>query len=342
MVLYRRRRPAPIQLSARHTKRQAAGLGAVGPGSAGEQEEPEGPESPASPGSSPSTVGASSPGGSSDSEDDEPPSPKKSSSPSASQVSSTSAATSAPPSLPSSTAAQPSTTISPPIQRSKTVAPSSSLSSSRTSSQIATSTQASASSAPFSRAPTTQGIAAVAPLPLPTDQTRTTVVTSIRPTSTGSLASPDSPKSPKSPKSTASSTATLTSTSSQVFSSKIARPTVPASATVSVLPSANVTGVPVGDNDPPRRTRPQPTIMSKGAEAAAITLSIIGTSYPTHNDQNPTDQTQAPSPLQSAYYSIVNAAAADRTRNSRQSWSATQLTTPRCSAQAQPKSTQHT
>ncbi|KAL1651599.1 hypothetical protein SLS61_005261 [Didymella pomorum] len=50
MVLYRRRRPAPIQLSARHTKRQAAGLGAVGPGSAGEQEEPEGPESPASPG----------------------------------------------------------------------------------------------------------------------------------------------------------------------------------------------------------------------------------------------------------------------------------------------------
>lgn len=283
MALYQRRRPTPIQVFATREKRQAAGLGAVGPGSEVKQEEPQGPESPDSPGSSPSTVGASSPGDISDSEDDGPPSPKERPSLSASQVSSSSVATSAPPPLPPSTATQPSTTVSPSRQSSsKVVAPSSSSSLPRPSSQIATSTSASASSTPFIIAPTSQGIAAVAPLPALTDQIRTTVLTSTRPTSTGSLASPDSPDSPNSPASTASLAspiATFTSTSSQIFSSKIARPTLSASTTVSVLPPppTEVTGVPVGEDDPPRRTRPQPTIMSKGAEAAAITLSIIGT-----------------------------------------------------------------
>ena len=67
-----------------------------------------------------------------------------------------------------------------------------------------------------------------------------------------------------------------------IFSSKIARPTQPATESVSQpssLPSGmNRPSMAESETDAPRRTssRPEPTLMSKGAEAAAITLSIFG------------------------------------------------------------------
>ncbi|KAF1927010.1 uncharacterized protein M421DRAFT_422252 [Didymella exigua CBS 183.55] len=273
MAFYPRRRPATIQVFATHAKRQEAGLGAVGPGSE------DGPESPDSPGSSASFTRAPSPGDSSDSEDDEPPTPKESVSPSGGQVSPTSAVTSRPSALLSTTAARSSRTVSYISQTS-----SSTLATSSTSTMSSTSTTSSTSgtsstlsrttsstlrpnsSPSFTLISTTRGIGAVVPQPTE-PATTTTVRTSVRVTSTISLVSPTSP---------ATSVSAFTST--QILSSKIARPTRPATTTVSVLlpPPAGFSGVPVGENDAPRRTRPQPTIISKGAEAAAITLSVIG------------------------------------------------------------------
>jgi hypothetical protein len=66
-----------------------------------------------------------------------------------------------------------------------------------------------------------------------------------------------------------------------VFSSKIARPTQPASSSTSQPPAlpSGISRAPVAENDPPRKSSPEhePTLMSKGAQVAAITLSIFGT-----------------------------------------------------------------
>jgi hypothetical protein len=81
-----------------------------------------------------------------------------------------------------------------------------------------------------------------------------------------------------------SSTATRlpTTITTIVFSSKIARPTQPATESASQsssLPSGiSRPSMAEPETDAPRKTssRPEPTLMSKGAEAAAITLSIFG------------------------------------------------------------------
>ncbi|KAJ8117006.1 hypothetical protein OPT61_g1690 [Boeremia exigua] len=248
MARRRMQRPTPIQIVPMRAKRQGAGLGAAGPGSA-----EEGPESPDSPGSSPSTTGAPSPDDSSDSEDDEPPSPITSTSTAASSIPKPSS-TSSPPSLSTSSSQSTSTTLSP-FSR-----PSSSSTSSQTSSsQTLSSSSTSKVSPAFTQTPTSRNIDAGAP-PLVTSSS--TVVDTTSPTSTTTPTSPISP----------------TTSVSQFFSSKVARPTqlTTASVSASASPRPSFSGAPIAENDPPRRTRPEPTLMSKGAEAAAITLSIIG------------------------------------------------------------------
>ncbi|KAF2996865.1 hypothetical protein E8E13_004534 [Curvularia kusanoi] len=249
MALFQRRRPTPIDVFVIRTKRQAAGLGAAGPGSS---DAPKSPDSPAS------SAGASSPSDSSDSEDDEPKSPKSPKSPKKSSQSST---TSQAPPTTTSTAAITSSS-------SKTKSPPSSPTKSSQPSSIATTTSSPSSSTAFTLVPTSQGIAAVAPPPPVVTDPSTSTFTSI-PTSKATSSRPSSTASPFTP-------SPPTSRSSQVFSSKIARPTQSASNTASGV-SSRISGIPVAEDDPPHRTHPEPpTLMSKGAEAAAITLSIIG------------------------------------------------------------------
>ncbi|KAF9693320.1 hypothetical protein EKO04_008840 [Ascochyta lentis] len=246
MSRHQTRRPSPIQVLHTRTKRQEAGLGAVGPGS-----EAKGPQSPDSPKSSPSTVGAASPGDSSDSDDDdEPPSPRQSSTSAIkSQALSTSTTSSSPTSLASTSSTRPTAAISSqqPV----------------TSDLSSASTSRSLSPPSFTQTPSSQGIDAIAP-----PRATATSASNFSSTSLSSTASP-----------TSSAFPTFTSSgTTQLFTSKIARPTQPYTATTSLLPPPppGFTRSPAEDNDAPMRTRPEPTLMSKGAEAAAITLSIIG------------------------------------------------------------------
>ncbi|KZM28756.1 uncharacterized protein EKO05_0000895 [Ascochyta rabiei] len=246
MSRYQFRRLSPIQVPATRSKRQEAGLGAVGPGSEGE-----GLESPDSPDSSPSTTGAPS-GDKSGSDDDDGalPSPKESVTSIITMPNlSTSKASSSSTSLPSTSSSGPASTIS--SRQSVTSIPSS------------TSTLRSNSSPSFAPTPTSQGIGAISPPGA--YPTSVLIVTSTILSSTTL------------PTSSASSTF-IYSSKTQGFSGKVARPTQPLTATISLLPPSppDFTGSPAEDNDSPIRKRPEHTLMSKGAEAAAVTLSIIG------------------------------------------------------------------
>ncbi|KAH8723659.1 hypothetical protein GQ44DRAFT_760896 [Phaeosphaeriaceae sp. PMI808] len=82
MARYQLRRPSPVKVFPKRTRRQAAAPATSSAPAEAEEEEDEGPESPDSPFSSPSTVGGSSDDDSdSDSDSDEAPSPVESSAP---------------------------------------------------------------------------------------------------------------------------------------------------------------------------------------------------------------------------------------------------------------------
>lgn len=297
MARYQLRRPSPVKVYPKRLRRQTAAVSegelkeAEGEAkeaegeeeeiegeeekAEGEKEEDEGPESPDSPGSSSSESSDGESDSDSDS-DDEPPSPPAqeaakpsqsgaSSLPAPSGTTASVAASSAFTLAPSAPAtgnvpiALESTTQSTPVSRGPTQV----LGPDATSTPVS---QAQSSKAAFTRSISSQGNLAAAPQV--TETTSQVAGASSQATRTASQITTTS--------------STLSTTVVPIVSSSLATSVLPSSALPSEPPAAPAQSETAGERDSPQRSAPQEekTLITKGAAAAAITLSILGRFLP--------------------------------------------------------------